>query len=944
MDIASMLEVQVNEVNEPDIKENLTPSATFSRAPSPPVKPYSQEENNYFSMMYGLDISSVRFSRVHCTGCDIHLGSAPAQVTNMFEHPKLRTLLCLKCYEFYGDGDFEQGDDQTDMFCRWCANGGNLYCCSDCSNTFCSKCVKRNFDAVIAKKIEDDEKWKCFVCDPTDIYPARSLCRAIIQHVQTVCRILQNDKTMNQDEVDEKMNLDESRCCSRKRKRKRRKTGSGSEDDDDETYNPVLSEMPQVKRRRTRKSGQVATPIHTNGSVNNQSDDDSSLLAGDNDLLAALIPCEQTMTEGDTALPFGSPTKVQPQPSKVITTDKLKTQILSNNTKPNQTSSPVLNLLKPMKVRRLTPVTSVPHSQLRTTLINPLSQQHLRPNIIGPTAQIQIRQNMVRPISHLQPRAMLIQKRPNRPMVSIPQPRTPGSVLQTKPRILLPKSRQSNTSTAPNIIDIESDSDEGVEVIGASDRVTRNKSAQMSKEDQKTNKNFEQLILNQKHDIDIELQSLRKKFNFVLSDSPSKPEKVTTDEASLKMKKFQQVMRKTLYRLAQINDRVVREYHSWKKQTTPEEEESEKSKVDYFPTKNPDVSLEMICVRDSESESDGETPNEGTILEASNLEANQLNCYSNLTLFRKKRMVEQGVGDDSIEKHDKSVQAYDVRTRDYEKSIGYSLLMKAEYDPKTEKEVLKPVEVLNEHFGKFQEQYIFHLQHIEENGIKTTEDLENLPDPNETPLKDLIEANSPFIAEMLENIPPTIINGSATESEAMETETKENSDEEMPLEEIEKDAPLETIEEKESSEDEKDEENEEETEKEKENEEDETEKGEKGEENEETEDKSESPEHLDSTAATSKAVEELVKMVTKLSDELKSSNNSPENTTLSSVSEKNESNDEKRGGDHDKDEETILAVRTLVEEENNSGNNFTKTTTETTTTETSAIEECNFLN
>ena len=56
------------------------------------------------------DIPSVRFCKIHCTGCDVHIGSAPSQIINMFEHPKLRTLLCSKCYDFYGDGDFEQGD------------------------------------------------------------------------------------------------------------------------------------------------------------------------------------------------------------------------------------------------------------------------------------------------------------------------------------------------------------------------------------------------------------------------------------------------------------------------------------------------------------------------------------------------------------------------------------------------------------------------------------------------------------------------------------------------------------------------------------------------------------------------------------------------------------------------------------------------------------------
>jgi len=80
------------------------------------------------------------------------------------------------------------GDDATDMFCRWCANGGNLYCCSYCSNTFCYKCIRRNFSSLVRKKIEADEKWKCFVCHPSDLYNARAVCWALLQHVQTVKR------------------------------------------------------------------------------------------------------------------------------------------------------------------------------------------------------------------------------------------------------------------------------------------------------------------------------------------------------------------------------------------------------------------------------------------------------------------------------------------------------------------------------------------------------------------------------------------------------------------------------------------------------------------------------------------------------------------------------------------------------------------------------------
>lgn len=59
--------------------------------------------------LYNSEISAVRFQRLHCTACDAHIGSAPADSHNMFEHPVLHTLLCAKCRDFYGDGTFEQG-------------------------------------------------------------------------------------------------------------------------------------------------------------------------------------------------------------------------------------------------------------------------------------------------------------------------------------------------------------------------------------------------------------------------------------------------------------------------------------------------------------------------------------------------------------------------------------------------------------------------------------------------------------------------------------------------------------------------------------------------------------------------------------------------------------------------------------------------------------------
>ena len=648
-------------------------------------------------------------------------------------------------------------------------------------------------------------------------------------------RILQNDASMTADEIRDKMSLDESQCCQRKRKRKRRRTGSASEDEDDETYNPAISEIPQAKRRRTRKSG-IYTNLQTNGSLNNRSDDESSLLVGENDLLPAMIPCEQTMTEGENALPFGAPL-----PEKT----KSPSVAFSNSSKINPI--PTANLLKTVQVRKLNPMNL--NSQV--------------------------------------PRQMILQKISNRPMVSIPPPQAQ----QKRARIILPRSRPVSApipvpalaplsvSKPPNIIELDSDSDEAIEVIGEKGKCTGNDKRQQDKEDSEVieieDKTFEQMILDQKQDIDLALQTLRKKFNAILSESPNETQKNTHKSATSKVKHFQFAMRKALCRLAQINDRVVREYQSWKKQKSAERtQNSARTKVDLQPTKDPNMSLEMICVRDSASENEDEEDVQEITLEASNLEKDQLDCYNNLTFFKKKRTVERAVGNDMIQMEDKSIQVYDVRLQDYEKSVGYSLLMKAEYDPKTNKDVLKPAKVHNEHVGKFQEQYIFHLQHIEENGIKTDDDLEELPDPNEIPLKELIETNSPFIAEMLENIAPTVPNGSAS----METE--------IIIEEISEKSPEKDKVVKEVSED----------------------------------------SHADQTVATSKAVEELVKMVTKLSDELKSTNNSPENSALSPVDEitdRSENTIKKpkiTTNTEGKDEETVIAVRTLIEEDSNEKN------------------------
>ena len=111
---------------------------------------------------------------------------------------------------------------------------------------------------------------------------------------------------MSPKEVEEKMHLDETKCCSRKRKRRRRRTLSNSDDEEEDTsYVPEVErpDTPPMKKRKVRSN--TVRNVYSNGFMDHEYhhyDKKKPKMEPDLDPEDLLIPCEQTMIEGDTEI------------------------------------------------------------------------------------------------------------------------------------------------------------------------------------------------------------------------------------------------------------------------------------------------------------------------------------------------------------------------------------------------------------------------------------------------------------------------------------------------------------------------------------------------------------------------------------------------------------------------------------------------------------------
>ncbi|XP_072386484.1 uncharacterized protein [Diabrotica undecimpunctata] len=225
------------------------------------------EELELKSKTFG-EKNPVQLTKIHCTACNIHLGSALDGQGNRFVHPLLKVLICKKCYHFYTSGEFEKDEDGSELYCRWCGQGGQVMCCANCEMVFCKKCIRINFDRRKLAEIQKSDDWTCFRCNPSQLINLRVHCAEFMEYVQREMRNASNDAN-----PENFMKVDHCQCCIPQKKKApepspKAETASTRKrkryvEPDDPDYNPLKdreSPPPPGSSTPTQQKMPVLTP------------------------------------------------------------------------------------------------------------------------------------------------------------------------------------------------------------------------------------------------------------------------------------------------------------------------------------------------------------------------------------------------------------------------------------------------------------------------------------------------------------------------------------------------------------------------------------------------------------------------------------------------------------------------------------------------------------
>ncbi|CAH1275889.1 unnamed protein product [Diabrotica balteata] len=200
----------------------------------------------------------VQATKIHCTSCNCHLGSALSNIKNVYIHPLLKVIICKECFDFYTAGDFELDEDGQEKFCRWCGQGGKLFCCNECPRVFCTTCVKFNFSSSQYSQIQNTHYWKCFICDPSSIMHLKVKCFEFVKYIREELMRIQYIKGNGM-----YMDIEYSPCCASKSTKRRLE----KQDPDfiPDNYDGVKSakQVKSIKKQDEWETGQIPNNEYT---------------------------------------------------------------------------------------------------------------------------------------------------------------------------------------------------------------------------------------------------------------------------------------------------------------------------------------------------------------------------------------------------------------------------------------------------------------------------------------------------------------------------------------------------------------------------------------------------------------------------------------------------------------------------------------------------------